>query len=348
MSLLASDRWCPSLLAPVPQRVQSSRAERWPPSRTATRRCRPRPRDAAPHPARPAPLGSRRPRPADGADLARAHVVLVGRHSPLWERVTDITNADISYRSRALASEGGIDADRAAQAAELPRGSAAAADAEGTTSTGRPGWGGARFVPSVPLALPGRRAGHVAAGGEPTQRAGRGCSGSPPVTTGARPRPGPGSVAGGDPDEPGRPEHHDPPRPTAPTLQRDRERAPHRAAEGGAVVIDASGGGVLYERTDLGHALIVPQRWTWVVGGRAGSRARCARTSTGLRHSTFPPWCGADDHPRDRRLGPVSWVAGVPRRRSVSDVEVAEVGCSEGTVSGRVAVASPNTYRSLT
>ena len=26
--------------------------------------------------------------------------------SPLWERVTDITNADISYRSRALASEG--------------------------------------------------------------------------------------------------------------------------------------------------------------------------------------------------------------------------------------------------
>ncbi len=79
MAMMASDRWCPKLLAPVPHRSETSSATRWPRSRTATRaspvgtwRCCGRANRAR-------RAGSGRVPPADGADGERAHVVLVGR-----------------------------------------------------------------------------------------------------------------------------------------------------------------------------------------------------------------------------------------------------------------------------
>ena len=148
MSLVASDRWCPSLLAPVPQRVPSEPRGALAAVADGDEEVAGRDLEMLAASSRPAPLERTTPAQLMEQPRARSTSYWSGVLSPLWERVTDITNADISYRSRARLRGGGIDADRAAQAAELPRGPAAAADARAPRHRSARG-AGVRFVPSV-------------------------------------------------------------------------------------------------------------------------------------------------------------------------------------------------------
>ena len=262
MAMMASDRWCPSLLAPVPHRTSVE------------------PRDALAaiadgdegvagrdlemlRQSQPRQARWQRTSPAQLMEQTASALTSYwsGVLAPLWERVTDITSADIAYRSRSLASDGVGSTLSGLHERITYRDGRLRLEMPGHHEHRSAGGAGVRFVPSVfrwPCLV-----------AEPDS--------APPVVSYAARGAGRLWEAGGAQEAPGLDPvlgrsrvailaNLDAPSSTTRLARRLRLSngtvSEHLTAMQRAGLLQSSRRGreVLYERTDLGHALIFPQR----------------------------------------------------------------------------------------
>ena len=250
VAMMASDRWYPTTLAPVPAaHARPTRSARWRPSRTPTRtspaptwRC-----CGVPSPTSRAGAAYTVPRLLEDTATRSRRLLRRGCWRRCGSGSTTSPTSDIAYRSSSLASDGvGVTLGGLHERLTYAEGRLRL-QMPGHHEHRQMGGAGVRLVPvGLPLAVPGGRARLGAAGGQ-LRRTGSGAAvGVGPSGGGHGPRPGARPVAGRDPRPPRRAQHDHAARPAAAAEQRDRQRAPHRdAARRAAAVVAPRSRGAL-------------------------------------------------------------------------------------------------------